>query len=525
MQIDQRRLNTMSEHILEARHETATADFFGLVKDGAPALELERQALRTASPFLHVPAHLMVKPDGDIRSVNYDHTILGVWRSVRMSKMMPKGYELLPAAQAMWYLPQGLDIWSQIQCEFPGHYSREQEKCPEINIQGPRQHFEEYPPIREGSFEDRLLGLWESIHAGDKVRAFQLFLGLADEACGDDEKRRRVESQVLFAGIVDLPGPRQLTGLLVNPAHKAIRARAMVDIANAVGWENAYPAFFVVIPDLANNPRNHDLFETAHSLLRANFGPDYHAMRSANTTTIGEREAERFIDVMLHAEPGVLFSHIIGLLREGISLVSINDAAILAAARIQGRLEQPGTVQGFFNSGHCLDYANVIGLWLRRYDHQHQMKAAFFAPHFVNDTARFVRDRVPRDPAMEFEYQPSAFKEKADRLSLKNTLVEMAKACDAQDAPLATAMVDSYMRRTPDRQGIIDTMVFDSAKWEGDPHIARCAMTHHEEYQHSTLPMPMRDDLFRSWVRYVSRCKKRSVEFNCVGLYEEMLLK
>lgn len=524
MNIDQRLLNTMSEHILEARHDAATADFCNLVKDGAPALELERQALRTASPFLHVPAHVMVKPDGDIRSVNYDHTILGVWRSVRMGKMMPPGYELLPAAQAMWYLPQGLDIWSQIQCEFPGHYSREQEKCPEITIKGPRKHFDEYPPIREGSFADRLLGLFEAIYSGDKVRAFQLFLGLADEALEDESKRRAIESQVLFAGIVDLPGPRQLTGLLVNPAHKAIRARAMVDIANAVGWQNAYPAFFVVIPDLANNPRNHDLFETAHALLRANFGPEYHGMRKTNTGLIGEREAEQFIDVMLHGEPGQLFEHILGLLREGASLVAINDVAILAAARVMNRIEQPGTLQGFFNAGHCLDYANVIGFWLRNYDHHHQVKAAFFAPHFVNDTARFIRYRVPRDPTQEFDVQPSAYRDRADRLSLKKTLVELSRACDAQDAPLATALVDSYMRRTPDRQPLIDTMVFESAKWEGDPHIARCAMTHHEEWLHSTLPVPLRDDLFRSWVRYVSRAKKRSYEFNCVSIYEQTLL-
>jgi hypothetical protein len=525
MQIDQRLLGTMSDHILEARHDAATADFCDLVKDGAPALELERQALRTASPFLNVPAHVMVKPDGEVRSVNYDHTILGVWRSIRMGRMMPRRYEMLPAAQAMWYLPQGLDIWSQIQCEFPGHYSREQEKCPVINLQGPRQHFDEYPPLTDGSFDDRLHGLFTAIYEGDKVTAFRLFIGLADEACEDETKRRALEAQVLCSAIIDLPGPRQLTGLLVNPAHKAIRARAMVDVANAVGWANAYPAYFVVIPDLANNPRNFDLFEMAHALLRANFGPDYHSMRSTNTGTLNQREIEQFLDVMLYAEPDLLFKHIVALLKAGTSLVAINDVAILGATRVMGRIENPGTLAGFFNAGHCLDYSNVVGFWLRNYDHPHQVKSAFYGAHFVNDTSRFIRHRVPFDPEMAFEAHPADFAAKADGLSLKSTLVELSKACDVQDAPLATALVDSYMRRTTDRQGIVDTMVFNSAKWEGDPHIARCAMTHHEEYQHSTLPLPLRDDLFRSWVRYVSRAKKRSYEFNCLSVYEETLLK
>src|ERR1700690_2240206 len=112
-------LNTMSEHILEARHEQVARDFCALLQEGVAPLELEHEGLRTASPFLNVPAHIMVRADGELRGVNYDHTLMGVWRSLKLSTLMPKGYEYLPYAQAMWYLPQGLDIWSQILCEFP----------------------------------------------------------------------------------------------------------------------------------------------------------------------------------------------------------------------------------------------------------------------------------------------------------------------------------------------------------------------------------------------------------------------
>jgi hypothetical protein len=50
-------------------------------------------------------------------------------------------------------------------------------------------------------------------------------------------------------------------------------------------------------------------------------------------------------------------------------------------------------------------------------------------------------------------------------------------------------------------------------------------MSHHEEFLHSTLPRPLRDDFFRSWVRFVSRWHKRSYEFNCFDLYERTLLQ
>ena len=35
---------------------------------------------------------------------------------------------------------------------------------------------------------------------------------------------------------------------------------------------------------------------------------------------------------------------------------------------------------------------------------------------------------------------------------------------------------------------------------------------------------PLRDDIFRSWVRFVSRWHKRSSEFTCLDLYERLLV-
>lgn len=525
MVTEQRLAAQMAEHILEARHEAATEDFCQLLREGAAPLALGSQAIRTASPFLHVPAHVMLKPDGELRSVNYDHTILGMWRSVRMSRMMPKGYASLPYVQAMWYVPQGLDIWSQILCEFPGHYAREQEKCPAIQLKGPRQHFEEYPPITSGAFADRLALMMFSIVEGDKPTAFQAFLGLANEAAHDEAKRKALEAEILCAGIMDLPGPRLLTGTGVNSAHKAIRARALVDLANALGWEQAYSIFYVVVPDIANNPRYHDLFEAAHVVLSGAFGAGYHGLRQTNTGLMNEREAEEFIAVMLYGSPDEVQESVTGLLQAGKSLVAINDCAVLAAARLMARLENPSLRAGFSNTAHCFDYANVVGFWLRQYDHPQQVKAVYYTPQFVNDTSRFIRFRAPKNPDAAFTSQPSEHAAHADGLTLTEALVELAQACDAQNAPLATALADSYMRRTPERQALIDALIFENAKFEGDPHMPRNAMSHHEEYLHSTLPKAMRDDIFRSWVRFVSRWQKRSYEFNCFGLYERLLVR
>lgn len=518
-----RLLHEMTDHLREGRYAEATEEFCGLLREGVAPMEAGREAITAASPFLNVPAHTMLTPKGELRPVNYDHTVLGFWRAARMAKMMPRGYASLPATQAMWYLPQGIDIWSQILCEFPGHYSREQEKCPTINLRGPKQHFEEQPPYTEGSWDERLTLLLDCIMHGERAMAFRVFLGLADEAANDETKRRELEANVLYAGIVDLPGPRTYSIHIVNSAHKAIRARAMVDLANTLGWQRSYPLFLIVIPDLAANPRFHDLLETAHIQLIGAFGPEYHGRRAGQTAPLSVKETEAFIDVMCHGTPDETIAAVTRLLQQNKSLVALNDACIIAAARMQSRVENPSLRAGFTNTDHCFDYANVVGFWLRQYDHHQQMKAPYFTALFVNDTARFLR-KVARDPSAEFTSQPEEHAARAERLTLPELLGDLGKACDAQDGAYATALIDSYLARSRDRQPLVETLVFQSAKWEGDPHLPRNAMSHHEELLHSTLPLSLRDDIYRSWGRFVSRWHKRSMEFNCLRLYEQQFV-
>jgi hypothetical protein len=515
-------LSQMSEHILEADYKAATRDFCTLLRDGAEPMRLGLDALSVASPFLNVPAHIMIKADGEQRSVNFDHVVLGMWRSARMSQFMPRGYELLPVTQGMWYLPQGLDVWSQLLCEFPGHYAREQEKCPEINLRGPHQYFDALDPVADGSFEDRLEAMLSAIIQGDRAVAFSNFRSLADEATTDPERRKQLEASVLFAAMSDLPGPRMLPPNIVNAAHKALRARAMIDLARVLGWENAGPIFLAVIPDLATAPRFSDLLEAATAYLTGHFGPAYRDACGANTGSLNAREIESFVAVLLHGTPEDTFEGVTALLGAGKSPVAINDAAVLAAARLMVTIERPGLSAGFSQLTHCFDYGNVVGYWLRSYNHPQRVKAAYYAPHFVNESARVVR-RVAPNPDEEFTSQPHEHARFAEALTLDNVLLELSKAVDEQEAPLATALVDSYLHRSKDRKRLSRTLAFASAKWEGDPHMPRNAMSHEEEYTHSTNPEPYRDEIFRSWTRYVSRVRKRSYDFNCLDLYREVL--
>src|SRR6266853_871939 len=105
---------------------------------------------------------------------------------------------VLPTVQAMWYVPQGLNIWEQIICEFPGHYARDAEKC---NTKFP----------------------------------------------GPDADVNRFGYQ--------------------NIGHKALRARALIDIADYFGWDNAREVIYTVVPDLGCSPRLYGLWTEISNLV------------------------------------------------------------------------------------------------------------------------------------------------------------------------------------------------------------------------------------------------------------------
>ena len=129
----------------------------------------------------------------------------------------------------MWYVPQGLNVWEQVICEFPGHYARDGEQC-NRKFPGPDEHvnrfdgpawnppkiyFKDHEPIEGGSVEDRLGRMSWAIAEGDKAEAYGLFLGLAK----DPANRHRLKDAILFSGIIDLQDTIRWrnTGIIVRP--------------------------------------------------------------------------------------------------------------------------------------------------------------------------------------------------------------------------------------------------------------------------------------------------------------------
>ncbi len=84
-------LEQLEEQIKQAQYREAAESFCRLVADEEqPLRDVIHTAIGAAAPFVQVPSHLMRQQNGDMRGVNYDHTILG-WRGAIASTLHRQG--------------------------------------------------------------------------------------------------------------------------------------------------------------------------------------------------------------------------------------------------------------------------------------------------------------------------------------------------------------------------------------------------------------------------------------------------
>jgi hypothetical protein len=509
-------LQQMDDYILDGKYREATDAYCRLVAaDPAAAARVTTHVMATAAPYLHVPAHHKLLPNGEFRNVNYDHTILGIRAGMRLMPWLSPRERYLTLAQAVWYVPQGLDVWAQLECGFPGHYAREQEKCAEEVLQSNKQlhrHFEDLAPLAEGSVDERFAWMHHAIVDGDKATAYRLFLGLAAQP----ELRDRVRNEVLFAAIIDQQEFNSFRRVR-HIGHKAIRTRSMFDVADWVGWEAAHPYFYIGVPDLCNAPIFHSLYDHASFMLGITFKGAQYRLHETNTASLTEDEQDRFIGAILAGDPIAVTHAITALLQQGKALTGIADLVSIAhAIHCVERLRTP---IAYTVPMHSFDYANVVNFWLRNFKHTHQAKAVYLSAWFVTDTIREI-DWYPDDPAVaKPDYRP--FREWAEALSVPEALAELERTIAAQDPSRAVALVRAYQQRTGDRDALIRTLVHCAGKYQGDAHIFRNARSVIEEYYHNSASPRRKEILFQAWAHYLSFYKKRTLSTECYDLYHD----
>jgi hypothetical protein len=489
----------LTDAILTRDQPRTTELFFQMVRrEGRSLGDALGEVTAAEAPFVQVPNHINVR-DGQITLVNNDHTILGLRTAASLAPFLPEPYRLLPLLQAVWYIPAGLDIWNQLLGRYPGRYATMKGMNVPPPSYGPVQwHQEQAPIVQEGPVEEQLHAHMIATMSGDVRQSYGLFLGLAADA----QIRPLLRDHMLFLGLIDLQDT-VIGRKARNTGHKALRARAVIDLADVIGWDRAHGVYYIGVPDMAVGPLYYSLYDAACVTVVNEFPDAGKQLKQTNEAPLTPTEVEEMVPLLLEADPATVWSLVTTHLRNGKSLRSLGDTIQLGAAELILRTTVP---RQFTDAQHAFDYSNVANYWLRTSDNPYQPRVLYMMANFVNDVARSnklftsVRERECAEHSLT-DRSPQAL------------LQELDEAILAFDVPRTTAVASAYLASGADRTAYQQTVALTACKFQDDPHNQKITHSTFEEYAHNSTPG--RDRLLLATARLLAGWPKMPGEREC----------
>ncbi|MGH7045544.1 MAG: hypothetical protein ACREE2_04035 [Stellaceae bacterium] len=490
--------------ILERDQARLTDLFYGLiVRDGRSIGDALSVVAAAEAPFVNVPCHINIK-DGNIALTNNDHTLLGLRASTYLMPYLPEKYRLLPLLQSVWYVGAGLDIWNQLLFKYPGRYATMKGVQVPPPDYGPVVWLEDTRPIKEpGTLEDRLHSYMVATMTGDSKRCHGLFLGLADEP----ESRKALQETIEFLGLIDIQ--ETVIGRKArNTGHKAIRARAVTDLASYIGWEKSHGVFYMGVPDMAVGPLYYSLYDAASVLAAAEFEDSGKGLEATNKTPLSPVEVEDLVQQLMLADGKTLWQLITRHLKNGISIRSLGDTIQLGAAEL---ILRTTVARKFTNGQHPFDYCNVANNWLRHADSPYKPRILYLMANFINDVAHEnnLVNSVIEDEIAGYD---------GHRRTPQALLGELDEAIMSLDYAKSTAVANAYLTSDADRRPYLETVSLCASRFQDDPHNQKITVSTFEEYGHNTTHL--KDRLLLATPRLLAGWVKMPGERDCFARFE-----
>jgi hypothetical protein len=463
----------------------ATNVFHELIKAGRPLTEIARETVRVHAPYTHVPYHQRIDR-GFFRFVNNDHCLLSTRASLRYPAYLPDELRYLGMAQTVWYVPTALDQWNQLLGHAPGHYGRRAWKGGKTPpFPKPTQHWEDQKPVfLDGPYEDRLDHWLTLVEQGQVIEAYRVFLGLFEER----EHRRDLFAQLAFAGLIDVQD-RALYNRSYTTGHKSYRARATIDIGNAVGWDDAHDVVFAGALDMAVGPRWHSAYEMACQVSWLFLADDEHRNQSsldlspsvvceerlfANREPLTPKEGQELIRALTQAREPAYIDAITALLLAGKSPRHILDTMQIAIADLILETADP---RNFSIPQHCFQYSNTLGWFFDTFDHPHRIKLLYVAGSFIAQLAHWLQSTPGSGKG---DTRPP---QGADTMSAQQLLDRLDAAQIAMKPDESVAWTRAYLAGGYDREALVRQLALDALKHGNDTHNQEIALCLLDDYQ------------------------------------------
>jgi hypothetical protein len=465
----------LEEKILERDQRGASDVYYDLVRAGRPLPELLGQIVRIHAPYTHVPYHQRLD-DGIVRFVNNDHCLLSSRASLDLIRMIRPELAHLPLAQTIWYVPTGLDPWNQLLGKMPGHYVRLYELKFEGKPPLPEVHWAEQEPLAiDGTFPEKLNVWLTLVQRGEVVQAYRVFLGLWDEALADPARRTALLAHLLFAGLIDVQD-RMLYNRSYTTGHKSYRARATIELAQAVGWSNARSILYAGVPDLAVGPRWYSTYEMG-CLVVQNFLDGRDQDFVGNEGALSPVESLALVEALLSGEEPTWIDLMVALVKAGKGLRQIIDTVQIASAQI---ILETGHPNNYSMAQHSYEYCNNVRWFFDTFAHPHRLKLLFVAGAFVCRAAHHQR-HTPENGPSRIEAPRGA-----EALSGDEMLRRLDEALLALRADEAVNWTHAYLKAGLDRAPLVETLAVGAAKAGNDPHNQELGVCLLQDYAHST---------------------------------------
>ena len=472
----------LQERVMARDQHGASDACYDLIRAGRPLTEMLAEAVRIHGPYTHVPYHERID-DGYVNFVNNDHCLLSARATLHLTSMMPQEAAGLPYAQTIWYIPTGLDIWNQKILKAPGHYARGY-ALPPGEPPAPVIHWPDQTPVHlTGPLRQRLDHWLTQVHRGKVIEAYQVFLGLME----DVENREAVLAELAFAGLIDVQD-RAFNNRSYTTGHKAFRARATIELGDAIGWDNpqVHSVIYAGALDIAVGPRWYSTYEMACNAVKVHiedarlsavpYSGTSEPERAllANNVPLNRFESEALIDSVIRRPEPEFIPHLAGLLKNGKAPRAIVDTLQLGAAQV---MLETHSDTNFSLPQHCYEYCNTLGWFFDRFRHPQRIKLLFQAAAYLNRAAwhqYHTGDLVP--PRIEV---PA----KAATMSGKAILDALEVALVTPDVAAATGWTQAYIASGEDRLPLVACLALAATRIGNDPHnqeIAQCTL---EDYR------------------------------------------
>ncbi len=420
-----------------------------------------------------------------------------------LAPFVPEPYRLLPLLQSVWYIPAGLDIWNQLLGKYPGRYATMKGMEVPPPSYGPAVWNQQQEPITpEGTVEEQLHAHMIATMSGDVRRSYGLFLGLA----ADEQIRPLLRDQLLFLGLIDMQDT--VAGRKArNTGHKALRARAIADLADFIGWDRAHGVYYIGVPDMAIGPLYYSLYDAACVTVTSEFPEAGKQLRQTNETPLTPGEVDAMVQLLMEADGPTVWNLVTAHLRNGKSIRSLGDTIQIGAAELILRTTVP---RQFTDGQHPFDYCNTANDWMRRSESPYQPRLLYLMAHFVNDSAR--SNKLSRSV---IEQECAGFDGAARTPS--SLLEELDQAILAFDVPRTTAIANAYLTSGADRHAYMTTVAVAACKFQDDPHNQKITHSTFEEYGHNSTHL--RDRLLLATARLLAGWPKMPGERECYARF------